>query len=78
MEGNNSIIKDLEDIVAILHEHNNLLRSYKELLDEFKTENRMRNSVIELRLDRLESRQDDHVHKGYQQRATRKLYNNEQ
>ena len=78
MEGNNSIIKDLEDIVAILHEHNNLLRSYKELLDEFKTETRMRNSVIELRLDRLETRQDTHTHQQYKQGATRKLYNNEQ
>jgi len=77
MEGDNSIIKDLEDIVAILHEHNNLLRSYKELLDEFKTETRMRNSVIELRLDRLETRQDTHTHKQYQQGATRKLYKNE-
>lgn len=78
MEGDNRIIKDLEDIVAILHEHNNLLRSYKELLDELKTENRMRNSVLELRLDRLETRVDTHTHQQYKQGATRKLYNNEQ
>ena len=70
--------QDYNDVITMLFEHNRLLMSYKEQLDEFKTENRMRNSVIELRLDRLESRQDDHVHKGYQQRATRKLYNNEQ
>ena len=77
MEGDNRIIKDLEDIVAILHEHNNLLRSYKELLDELKTENRMRNSVLELRLDRLETRVDTHTHQQYKQGATRKLYKNE-
>ena len=77
MEGNNRIIKDLEDIVGVLHEHTNLLRTYKELLDEFKTENRMRNSVIELRLDRLETRVDTHTHQQYKQGATRKLYKNE-
>ena len=78
MEENNSIIKDLQDIVGVLHEHNNLLRTYKEMLDEFKTENRMRNSVIELRLERLETRVDTHTHQQYKQGATRKLYNNEQ
>ena len=78
MEENNSIIKDLQDIVGVLHEHNNLLRTYKEMLDEFKTENRMRNSVIEFPLDRLETRVDTHTHQQYKQGATRKLYNNEQ
>ena len=78
MEENNSIIKDLEDIVAILHEHNNLLRSYKELLDEFKTETRLNSHAMNLRFDNIERRHDNHVHKGYQQGTTGKLYNNEQ
>lgn len=78
MEENNSIIKDLEDIVNVLREHTNLLRSYKEQLDEFKTETRLNSHVINLRLDHIESRHDNHVHKGYQQGTTGKLYNNEQ
>ena len=78
MEENNSIIKDLEDIVNVLREHTNLLRSYKEQLDEFKTETRLSSHVINLRLDHIESRHDNHVHKGYQQGTTGKLYNNEQ
>ena len=78
MEENNSIIKDLEDIVNVLREHTNLLRSYKEQLDEFKTETRLNSHVINLRLDHIESRHDNQVHKGYQQGTTGKLYNNEQ
>jgi len=78
MEEDNSIIKDLENIVVVLREHTNLLRSYKELLDEFKTETRLNSHVINLRLDHIESRHDNHVHKGYQQGTTGKLYNNEQ
>ena len=78
MEENNSIIKDLEDIVNVLREHTNLLRSYKEQLDEFKTETRLNSHVINLRFDNIERRHDNHVHKGYQQGTTGKLYNNEQ
>jgi len=78
MEENNSIIKDLEDIVAILHEHNNLLRSYKELLDEFKTETRLNSHAMNLRFDNIERRYDGHTHQQYKQGAIRKLYNNEQ
>lgn len=78
MEENNRIIKDLEDIVVVLREHTNLLRSYKELLDEFKTEIRLNYHAMNLRLDHIESRHDNHVHKGYQQGTTGKLYNNEQ
>ena len=69
--------QDYNDVVTMLFEHNRLLMSYKELLDELKTETRMRNSVIELRLDRLETRQDTHTHQQYKQGATRKLYKNE-
>ncbi len=78
MEGDNRIIKDLEDIVAILHEHNNLLRSYKELLDEFKTETRLNSHAMNLRFDNIERRYDGHTHQQYKQGAIRKLYNNEQ
>ena len=78
MEGDNRIIKDLEDIVAILHEHNNLLRSYKELLDEFKTETRLNSHAMNLRFDNMERRYDGHTHQQYKQGAIRKLYNNEQ
>ena len=69
--------QDYNDVVTMLFEHNRLLMSYKELLDELKTENRMRNSVLELRLDRLETRVDTHTHQQYKQGATRKLYKNE-
>ena len=69
--------QDFKDFTEMLFEHNRLLMSYKELLDELKTETRMRNSVIELRLDRLETRQDTHTHQQYKQGATRKLYKNE-
>ena len=70
--------QDYNDVITMLFEHNRLLMSYKEQLDELKTETRMRNSVIELRLDRLETRQDTHTHQQYKQGAIRKLYNNEQ
>ena len=72
------IKQDLKDFTVMLFEHNNLLRTYKEMLDEFKSETRIGKSVIELRLDRLETRVDTHTHQQYKQGATRKLYNNEQ
>ena len=78
MEEDNSIIKDLENIVVVLREHTNLLRSYKEQLDEFKTETRLNSHAMNLRFDNIERRHDNHVHKGYQQGTTGKLYNNEQ
>ena len=70
--------QDLKDCTVMLFEHNKLLMSLKKEFEDFKTENRVRNSVIELRLDRLETRQDTHTHQQYKQGATRKLYNNEQ
>jgi len=70
--------QDYNDVVTMLFEHNRLLMSYKEQLDEFKTETRLNSHVINLRLDHIESRHDNHVHKGYQQGTTGKLYNNEQ
>lgn len=70
--------QDLKDFTVMLFEHNKLLMSLKKEFEDFKTENRVRNSVIELRLDRLETRQDTHTHQQYKQGATRKLYNNEQ
>ena len=70
--------QDLKDFSVMLFEHNKLLMSLKKEFEDFKTENRVRNSVIELRLDRLETRQDTHTHQQYKQGATRKLYNNEQ
>ena len=69
--------QDLKDFTVMLFEHNKLLMSLKKEFEDFKTENRVRNSVIELRLDRLETRQDTHTHQQYKQGATRKLYNNE-
>ena len=70
--------QDLKDFTVMLFEHNKLLMSLMKEFEDFKTENRVRNSVIELRLDRLETRQDTHTHQQYKQGATRKLYNNEQ
>ena len=70
--------QDLKDFTVMLFEHNKLLMSLKKEFEDFKTENRVRNSVIELRLDRLETRVDTHTHQQYKQGATRKLYNNEQ
>ena len=70
--------QDYNDVITMLFEHNRLLMSYKEQLDEFKTETRLNSHVINLRLDHIESRHDNHVHKGYQQGTTGKLYNNEQ
>ena len=78
MEEDNSIIKDLENIVVVLREHTNLLRSYKELLDEFKTETRLNSHAMNLRFDNIERRYDGHTHQQYKQGAIRKLYNNEQ
>ena len=69
--------QDLKDFTVMLFEHNKLLMSLKKEFEDFKTENRVRNSVIELRLDRLETRQDTHTHQQYKQGATRKLYKNE-
>ena len=69
--------QDYNDVVTMLFEHNRLLMSLKKEFEDFKTENRVRNSVIELRLDRLETRQDTHTHQQYKQGATRKLYKNE-
>lgn len=85
MEENNRIdlmvdklVKEIGDAFTVLTKHQRILESLEKVLDELKTENRMRNSVIELRLDRLETRQDTHTHQQYKQGATRKLYNNEQ
>ena len=77
MEGDNSIIKDLEDIVNVLREHTNLLRSYKEQLDEFKTETRLNSHAMNLHFDNIERRYDNHTHQQYKQGAIRKLYKDE-
>tara|TARA_R100000008_G_C3464195_1_gene105698 strand:+ start:135 stop:362 length:228 start_codon:yes stop_codon:yes gene_type:complete len=71
------IKQDLKDFTVMLFEHNRLLMSLKKELEDFKSENRIRNSVIELRLDRLETRVDTHTHQQYKQGATRKLYKDE-
>tara|TARA_Y100000401_G_C8229623_1_gene177449 strand:+ start:239 stop:466 length:228 start_codon:yes stop_codon:yes gene_type:complete len=71
------IKQDLKDFTVMLFEHNRLLMSLKKELEGFKSENRIRNSVIELRLDRLETRVDTHTHQQYKQGATRKLYKDE-
>lgn len=70
--------QDFKDFTEILLEHNRLLGSLKKELEEFKTENRMRDSIIELRLANLETRHDNHSHRGYQQRTTVDLYNNKE
>ena len=71
------IKQDLKDFTVMLFEHNRLLMSLKKELEDFNSENRIRNSVIELRLDRLETRVDTHTHQQYKQGATRKLYKDE-
>ena len=70
--------QDYNDVITMLFEHNRLLMSYKEQLDEFKTETRLNSHAMNLRFDNIERRHDNHVHKGYQQGTTGKLYNNEQ
>ena len=69
--------QDYNDVVTMLFEHNRLLMSLKKEFEEFKTENRMRDSIIELRLANLETRHDNHTHQQYKQGAIRKLYKNE-
>ena len=70
--------QDYNDVVTMLFEHNRLLMSYKEQLDEFKTETRLNSHAMNLHFDNMERRYDGHTHQQYKQGAIRKLYNNEQ
>ena len=69
--------QDLKDFTVMLSQHNKLLMSYKEQLDEFKTETRLNSHAMNLHFDDMERRYDNHTHQQYKQGAIRKLYKNE-